>query len=138
MSVGQSVTLRGKCDFLGCGTKCLIYQPCDVIKMRVIRGEVGKKTPKIKMDNPKFLWRHSATIEDRQLKFSLSILVYTLFCFYVCRSFFYLLWHSKICYITHFVCLYIPRFMDVVILVHFCLNTTALGIILSIYPAINV
>ena len=27
-------------------TKCLKNQPCDVIKMREKRGEVGKKTPK--------------------------------------------------------------------------------------------
>ena len=30
-------------------------QPCDVIKMREIRGEVGKETPKKDMDNPLFL-----------------------------------------------------------------------------------
>ena len=29
--------------------------PCDVIKMKEIRGEVGKKTPKKEMDNPSFL-----------------------------------------------------------------------------------
>ena len=28
---------------------------CDVIKMREIRGEVGKKTSKKEMDNPLFL-----------------------------------------------------------------------------------
>ena len=27
------------------GTKCLKNKPCDVIKMREIRGEMGKKTP---------------------------------------------------------------------------------------------
>ena len=28
------------------GTKCIKNQPCDVIKMRKMRGEVGNKTPK--------------------------------------------------------------------------------------------
>ena len=28
------------------GTKCLKNQPCDVLKIREMRGEVGKKTPK--------------------------------------------------------------------------------------------
>ena len=31
---------------------------CDVIKMREMRGEVGKKIPKKYMDNPSFLCRH--------------------------------------------------------------------------------
>ena len=30
-------------------TKCLKNQPCEVIKMREMRGEVGKKTPKKEM-----------------------------------------------------------------------------------------
>ena len=30
-------------------------QTRDVIKMREMRGEVGKKTPKNEMDNPSFL-----------------------------------------------------------------------------------
>ena len=38
-------------------TKCLKIQPCDVIQMREMRGEEGKKTPKKEMDNPSFLWR---------------------------------------------------------------------------------
>ena len=36
-----------KCNF----TKCLKNQTCDVIKIRKMRGEVGKKD----MDNPSFL-----------------------------------------------------------------------------------
>ena len=36
------------------GTKCLKNQPYDVIKMREMRGEGGKKTPKKEMDNPHF------------------------------------------------------------------------------------
>ena len=39
-------------------TKCLKNQPCDVIKIREMRGEVGKKTPKKEMENPSFLLRH--------------------------------------------------------------------------------
>ena len=31
------------------GTKCLKNQPCEVIKMSEMRGEVGKKTPKKEM-----------------------------------------------------------------------------------------
>ena len=34
--------------------KCLKNQPCDVIKIREMKGEVGKKTPKKEMDNPSF------------------------------------------------------------------------------------
>ena len=30
---------------------CLKNDPCDVIKMREMRGEVGKKPPKKEMDN---------------------------------------------------------------------------------------
>ena len=30
-------------------------QPCDVIKMREVRGEVGKRTPKKEMNNPSFV-----------------------------------------------------------------------------------
>ena len=37
------------------GTKCLKYQPCDVIKMREMIEEVGKKTLKKDIDNPSFL-----------------------------------------------------------------------------------
>ena len=40
-------------------TKYLKNQPCDVIKMREMWGEVGK-TPKKEIDNPSFLWRHKA------------------------------------------------------------------------------
>ena len=36
-------------------TKCLKNQPCNVIKMREMRGEVGKKNLKKEMDNPSFL-----------------------------------------------------------------------------------
>ena len=36
-------------------TKCLKNKPCDVIKIREIRGEVGKKTSKKEIDNPSFL-----------------------------------------------------------------------------------
>ncbi len=36
-------------------TTCLKNQPCDVIKMREVRREVGKKTPKKEVDNPSFL-----------------------------------------------------------------------------------
>ena len=36
-------------------TKCLKNQPCDVIKMREMIGELGKKTPKKEMDSPLFL-----------------------------------------------------------------------------------
>ena len=46
------------------GTKCLKNQPCDVIKIREIRGEVEKKTSKKDMDNPSFLWRHMAVFWD--------------------------------------------------------------------------
>ena len=35
-------------------TKCLKNQPYDVIKMREMRKEVGKKIPKKEMDNPSF------------------------------------------------------------------------------------
>ncbi len=35
--------------------KFLINQPCDVIKMREMSGEVRKKTHKKKMDNVSFL-----------------------------------------------------------------------------------
>ena len=35
--------------------KCVKNHPCDVIKMREMRGEVDKKTPKKEMDNPSFL-----------------------------------------------------------------------------------
>ena len=34
---------------------------CDVIKMKEMRGEVGKKTPK---NNPSFLLRHMADLLD--------------------------------------------------------------------------
>ena len=36
-------------------TNCIKNQPCDVIEMREMRGEVGKKTHKKEMDNPLFL-----------------------------------------------------------------------------------
>ena len=36
-------------------TKCLKNQTCDVIKMREMRGEVEKKTPKKEIDNYSFL-----------------------------------------------------------------------------------
>ena len=36
--------------------KCVKNQLCDVIIMREMRGEVGKKTLKKWMDNPSFLW----------------------------------------------------------------------------------
>ena len=35
-------------------------QPCYIIKMREMRGEVGKKPLKKEIDNPLFLWRHMA------------------------------------------------------------------------------
>ena len=35
-------------------SKSLINQTCDVIKMREMRGEIGKKTPKKEMDSPSF------------------------------------------------------------------------------------
>ncbi len=35
-------------------------QPRDIIKMREMRGKVGKKTPKNEMDNTSFLLRHVA------------------------------------------------------------------------------
>ena len=35
-------------------TKCLENQPCDFIKMRKMRGEVGKKSTKKEMDNSSF------------------------------------------------------------------------------------
>ena len=38
----------------GRGRKSLKNQPRDVIKMREMRREVGKKTPKKYMDNPSF------------------------------------------------------------------------------------
>ena len=31
--------------------KCLKNKPCDVVKLREMRGEEGKKTPKKEMDN---------------------------------------------------------------------------------------
>ena len=34
---------------------CPTFDSCDVIKMRDMRGEVGKKTHKKEMDNPLFL-----------------------------------------------------------------------------------
>ena len=37
------------------GRKSLKNQPSDVLKMREMRGELGKKTPKKEMDNPSFL-----------------------------------------------------------------------------------
>ena len=39
-------------------TKCLKNQPCYIIKMREMRGEVGKNTPNKEIDNPSFLCRH--------------------------------------------------------------------------------
>ena len=39
----------------GSCTKGLKNQPYDVIKLRERRREVGKKTPKMEMDNPPFL-----------------------------------------------------------------------------------
>ena len=33
---------------------CVKNDPCDVIKIREMRGEVGKKTPKKEIDNPSF------------------------------------------------------------------------------------
>ena len=44
-----------KIDFENFSMECLKNQPCDVIKMNEMRGEVGKKTPKKEMDNPTFL-----------------------------------------------------------------------------------
>ena len=41
--------------FICSGTKCLKNQPCDVIKIREMRGKVGMKTPKKEMDNHSFL-----------------------------------------------------------------------------------
>ena len=35
--------------------QCLKNLLCDIIKMREIRGEEGKETPKKEMDNPLFL-----------------------------------------------------------------------------------
>ena len=35
---------------------CVKNDPCDVIKMRELRGEVGKKTYKKEMDGHSFLW----------------------------------------------------------------------------------
>ena len=40
------------CDLCDNRTKCLKNQPCNVIKMMKMRGEVEKKTPKKDMDNP--------------------------------------------------------------------------------------
>ena len=37
------------------GTNCLKNKPCDVKKMRKMRGKVEKETPKKEMDNPSFL-----------------------------------------------------------------------------------
>ena len=45
---------------LGRGTKWLKNQPCDVIEMSEMRGEVEKKNPKKDMDNHSILWRHMA------------------------------------------------------------------------------
>ena len=39
----------------GSGTKCPKNQTFDVIKMREMRGAVGKKTLKKEMDNPSFV-----------------------------------------------------------------------------------
>ena len=39
-------------------TKCLRNESCDVMKIREMKGEVGKKPPKKEMNNPSFLWRH--------------------------------------------------------------------------------
>ena len=39
----------------GSWTKCLKNKPFDVIKMREMKGEVEKETPKKEMDNPSFL-----------------------------------------------------------------------------------
>ena len=47
---------RSWADFFRNLTKCLKNQPRDVIKIREMRGEVGKKTLKNEMDNPLFLW----------------------------------------------------------------------------------
>ena len=47
-------------DYLCRGWKSLKNQPRDVINMREMRGEVGKKTPKKETENPSFLWRHVA------------------------------------------------------------------------------
>ena len=40
------------------GTKCLKNHSCDVIKIREMRVEVGKKTLKNGWQNLSFLWRH--------------------------------------------------------------------------------
>ena len=32
-----------------------IFDSCDIIKMREMKGEVGKKIPKKEIDNPSFL-----------------------------------------------------------------------------------
>ena len=37
---------------------------CDVIKMKKIRGEVGKRTSKKEMNNHSFLWRNMADFRD--------------------------------------------------------------------------
>ena len=37
---------------------CVKNDTCDVIKMRKMRGEVGKKTSKKEMENPSYLLRH--------------------------------------------------------------------------------
>ena len=51
----ERVNLKGReSKFSGSWTECLKTQPCDVINMKEMRAEVGKKTPKKDMDNLSF------------------------------------------------------------------------------------
>ena len=78
------LTLKSNC------AKCLKNQPCNVIKMREMRWEVGKKISRKEMDIPSFLWRHMADFfvhillkqERLHLKSSGAFLV-LLICFFM-------------------------------------------------------
>ena len=58
---------------------------CDVIKMREMRGEVGKKPPKKEMDNHSFLWRH---LSDFWAIFSIYMIFWSFTTYGCCHPYF--------------------------------------------------
>ena len=46
------ISMHGKVILIRSWTECLKNKPCDVIRIREIREEVGMKTPKKTLDNP--------------------------------------------------------------------------------------
>ena len=53
MSISKALILTAILTILT-RPNCVKNDPCDAMKMREMRGEVGKKTPKKEMDNPSF------------------------------------------------------------------------------------